>query len=292
MIDWATFLALLEMPAVQRAAAALVVGAIGLPVIGVAIVGLDIMPVRFAMMHVALLGIAVGLLVGLDPLLCALVACALAGVGISPLARDPGGLSGGMGLLMSLAMAAALLVLALSGVNGAGAFELLWGSVLSVRGVDIAILGVLAVVVPGLFWWRRRDLALLLHDRELALCSGVPVGALTTLLLVLIAVAVAGAIRLTGALLVDALTLLPALAARRLGHSLGAMVRWAIGIGVVVNLVGFAIALLFDLPPGPALVLTAGAVVLVVQFLPERTTSRWSTLAPPSPAPPSSAAGR
>ncbi|NJQ01180.1 metal ABC transporter permease [Streptomyces zingiberis] len=267
--------ALLELVPVQRAGLALLVAAVGLPVIGVVIVGLDIMPVRFAMMHVALLGIALGLLTGLDPMLCALVACALAGAGVAPLARTPSGLSGAMGLLMSLAIAAALLVLAVSGVNAAGAFALLWGSILSVGTADLWVLTALAVAVPGLFWWRRRDIALLLHDRELAQSSGVRVERLTLLLLVLVAVAVAGAIKLTGALLVDALTLLPALAARRLGRSLLSITAWAVGIGVVVNLTGFFVALRHDLPPGPVLVLIAGVVVLAVHLIPERRIRSW-----------------
>ncbi|MEV4127341.1 metal ABC transporter permease [Nocardia sp. NPDC049707] len=266
---------LLGLVPVRRAGVALVLGSIGLPVIGVVIVGLDIIPVRFAMMHVALLGAAVGMLAGLDPALCGLVACAVAGAGISPLARTPESLSGAMGLLMSLAIAAALLVLSVAGVNASAAFALLWGSILSVRTQDVVVLGVLAVLVPALLWWRRRDLALLLHDRELALVSGVAVGRLTLVLLVLVAVAVAGAIRLTGALLVDALTLLPALAARRLGHSLASIIFWAMGIGVTVNLVGFLLALTFDLPPGPVLVLTAGAVALAVHFIPERRRQSW-----------------
>jgi zinc transport system permease protein len=266
---------LLRLVPVQRAGIGLVLAALGLPVVGVVIVGLDIMPVRFAMMHVALLGIAVGQLLGLDPVLCALLACAAAGAGVAPLARTPDALSGAMGLLMSLAIAAALLVLALSGVNANGAFALLWGSILAVRPSDLAVLGALAVAVPALFVWRRRDLALLLHDRELAVCSGVPAQRLTVLLLVLVAVAVAGAIRLTGALLVDALTLLPALAARRFGRSLGAITLWAMGIGVLVNATGFLIALGWDLPPGPVLVLAAGAVALVAHLLPERGASPW-----------------
>lgn len=268
---------LLQLVPVQRAGIALLLAAIGLPVIGVVIVGLDIMPVRFAMMHVALLGIALGLLTGLDPMLCALVACALAGAGVAPLARTPDGLSGAMGLLMSLAIAAALLLLAVTGVNASGAFALLWGSILSVGTPDLIVLGVLALAVPGLFWWRRREIGLLLYDRELAQCSGVPVRALTAALLVLVAIAVAGAIKLTGALLVDALTLLPALAARRLGSSLKSITLWAIGIGVVVNLTGFVLALWLDWPPGPVLVLTAGAVVLAVHFIPERRISSWRT---------------
>ncbi|WP_405599646.1 metal ABC transporter permease [Streptomyces sp. NBC_01410] len=271
--------ALLQLVPVQRAGFALLLAAVGLPVVGVVIVGLDIMPVRFAMMHVALLGIAVGLLTGLDPMLCALLACALAGAGVAPLARTPDGLSGAMGLLMSLAIAAALLVLSVSGVNAAGAFALLWGSILSVGTADLWVLGALAVVVPGLFWWRRRDIALLLYDRELALCAGVRVERLTLVLLVLVAVAVAGAIKLTGALLVDALTLLPALAARRLGSSLRSITAWAVGIGVAVNATGFLIALRLDLPPGPVLVLTAGAVALGVHLVPERRIRPWRATA-------------
>ncbi|MFF2023078.1 metal ABC transporter permease [Streptomyces sp. NPDC058171] len=267
--------ALLQLVPVQRAGFALLLASVGLPVIGVVIVGLDIMPVRFAMMHVALLGIAVGLMTGLDPLVCALVACALSGAAVTPLARTPSGLSGAMGLLMSLAIAAALLLLSVSGVNASGAFSLLWGSILSVGTIDLVVLGSLAVVVPALFWWRRRDLALLLHDRELAQCSGVPVGSLTLVLLVLVAVSVAGAITLTGALLVDALTLLPALAAHRLGKSLKSIVLWAMAIGVTVNVTGFLVALWLDWPPGPVLVLTAGAVVLAVQLLPERSSRSW-----------------
>ncbi|MFI1653310.1 metal ABC transporter permease [Streptomyces sp. NPDC020472] len=277
--------AVLQLVPVRRAGAALLLAAVGLPVIGVIIVGLDIMPVRFAMMHVALLGIAVGLLTGLDPMLCALVACALSGAGVAPLARTPGGLSGAMGLLMSLAVAAALLVLAVSGVDASGAFALLWGSILSVGTADLVVLAALAVVVPVLFRWRRGDVALLLYDRELAECSGVPVRLLTTALLVLVAVAVAGAIRLTGALLVDALTLLPALAARRLGRSLWSITLWAVGIGLAVNLTGFLLALWLDWPPGPVLVLTAGAVVLAAHLVPERRNSSWRA---PASVPPTS----
>ena len=142
---------------------------------------------------------------------------------------------------------------------------------------DLWVLGSLAVAVPALFWWRRRDLGLLLYDRELAISSGVRVDRLTLLLLVLVAVAVAGAIKLTGALLVDALTLLPALAARRLGASLTSITVWAVGIGLVVNATGFLVALRLDLPPGPVLVLTAGALVLAVHLVPERRISSWRT---------------
>lgn len=259
---------LLALPAVQRSAVALLIAAFSLPVVGVFIVGLDILPVRFAMMHVALLGIAIGLITGLDPTLCGLVACALAGSGIAPLGNRPAGLSGAMGLLMTFAIASALLVLSISGVNANGAFELLWGSILATRTVDALILLVLAVVVQALFWRYRKPLGLLLYDRELALCSGVNTGLMLTVLLVVVAVSIGAGIRLTGALLVDALTILPALAARNLGRSLRSMVLWAVAVGLACNVVGFGVALAVNQPPGPVLVLVAGLVTLASYVVP------------------------
>lgn len=256
-------LSLLALPAVQRSALALLIGAIGLPVVGVFVVGLDILPVRFAVMHVALLGIAVGLVTGLDPTLCGLVACAVAAAAVAPLGARPSGLSGAMGLLMTFAIAAALLVLSVSGVNANGAFELLWGSILAVRPVDVVVLGVLVVTVQAFFWSRRRSLALLLHDRELAICSGVAAGPLLLAVLVLVSLSIGAGIRLTGALLVDALTILPALTARNLGTSLRSMVVVAVLAGLVGNIAGFTVALATNQPPGPVLVLAAGTLTLL-----------------------------
>ncbi len=261
---------LLSLEAVQRSALGLLIGAVSLPVVGVFIVGLDIIAVRFAVMHVALLGIAVGLLTGLDPVLCGLLACALAGAGVAPLARRPTGLTGAMGLMMTFAIAGALLVLSVSGVNATGAFALLWGSILATRPVDLVVLAVLAVVVHGLFWRKRRELGLVLFDRELALCSGVNADRIVLVLLVVTAVAIGSAIRLTGALLVDALTLLPALGARNLGRSLRSMVIWSIILGLLGNAAGFVVALALDQPLGPVLVLVAGTLTLLTYLIPGR----------------------
>ena len=253
---------LLSLPPIQRSLVALVLAATALPIIGIFIIGLDVIPIRFAMMHVALLGIAVGLWTGLDPLLCGLVLCGLVGAGLAPLAENGQSLSGASGFVMTVAIALALVVLSVAGVNANGAYALLWGSILATRTVDVVLIGVIALLTLAFYLRWRRPLALLLFDREIAACSGVRVGLLTLVVLVLIAVATASAVKLTGALLVDAVTLLPALAARNLATSLGSAVAWAVGLGLAGNLVGFFLALVLDQPPGPVMVLTAGAVTV------------------------------
>lgn len=259
----ATMGELLALPSIQRSLVAVVVAGLTLPVAGVFIVGLDVIPLRFAMMHVALLGIALGLWVGIDGVVAGLVLCAVVGAALAPLADRPAGLAGPTGFVMTVAIAAALLVLSVSGVNANGAFALLWGSILATRPVDLVLLVAVGALMVGVYLARRRQLALLLFDRDLATCSGVRVGALTMLLLVAVAVATASAVRLTGALLVDAVTLLPALAARNLALSLHAAVAWAMAAGVVGNLVGFLLALALDQPPGPVMVMSAGSLTLL-----------------------------
>lgn len=255
-------LELLSLPPIRNSLVALVLAATALPVVGIFIVGLDVIPMRFAMMHVALLGIALGLWTGLDPLLCGLVLCALVGGSLAPLADSPGGLSGPSGFVMTVAIALALVVLSVAGVNANGAFALLWGSILATRPVDVALMAAVAAGTLGFYALRRRQLAILLFDRDMAACSGIRVQRLTLVLLIILAVATASAVKLTGALLVDAVTLLPALAARNLATSLGSAVGWAIGFGLAGNLVGFFLALVLDQPPGPVMVLTAGALTL------------------------------
>lgn len=262
---------ILALPAIQRSGVALVIAGLFLPVIGVLIVGFDILTVRFAVMHVALLGLAVGLWVGVDPTMLAIVLCAAAGAGIAPLAGRPGGLSGPMGFLMTVTVAAALLVLSISGVNANSAFTLLWGSILATRPVDLVILVVLAVGVLGWFVRERRAIGLVLFDREVAACSGVRVGTVTTVALIAVALSIAASIRLTGALLVDSLTILPALAARNLAHSLSSMIRIALAVGLLGNVVGFLLALVLDQPPGPVLVLVAAAITTIT-YLRKGTT--------------------
>ncbi|MFM2308078.1 MAG: hypothetical protein RLY87_198 [Chloroflexota bacterium] len=257
---WYDYFALIP---VQRAFFALCVSSFVFPIVGVWILGLNIVPVRFAMMHVALLGIALGMVLGVDPALMGIISCGIVGVALAPLADKPTGLAGPMGLVMTFAIAAALLVLSIAGVNANGAFELLWGSILAMRSQDVWILCGIATTVVLVAIVHRRDLALLLYDREIARSSGVRVGFLTAIVMCVVALAIGAAVRQTGALLVDAITILPALAARNLAQSQRGMIMWAMGIGVIGNLGGFCITLAINQPPGPVLVVTVSIITLL-----------------------------
>ena len=155
------------------------------------------------------------------------------------------------------------LVLSIAGVHANGAFELLWGSILAMREQDVWMMAGIAAAVVGVAVVFRRDLTLLLYDREIARSSGVPIGMVTTIVMGVIALAIGAAVRQTGALLVDAITILPALAARNLAQSQRGMIAWAVGIGLVGNLGGFILTLVINQPPGPVLVVTVSIITLL-----------------------------
>jgi len=255
-------LAALSLPPVQRGLMAVVVCGALLPVVGVAIVALHIYPLRFTIMHAALLGLALGAWMGVDPLLAALILCAATGAGLGAASPHPRKASSAMGFLMPVAIALAFLVLSASGTHATDAFALLWGSILLSSWTDVALLAALGGVVLGITWRLRKPLALYLLDPELAWTSGMEIRWMSIMLFTILAVTMAAAVRLTGALLVDAVTILPALTAKALARSLPGMVLLAMAAGVVGNVVGLTLCLILDAPPGPILVLTAGSLTL------------------------------
>jgi zinc transport system permease protein len=260
-------LELFSLPVFQRALAALLLSGIAYPSMGTIILALELVPARFAVMHASLLGAALGLLVGFDPTLCALIAALATGLGVARIGdtRPRGGgadsASGGLGLVMSLSLALAFIIFHKGRIHAIEAFNLFWGNILALRPGDLAItalsaLGILAFIV--LFFKETRAV---LFDRELALSSGMPARALYSALIVLVCLGLGMAMRLTGALLADALTILPALAARKLRLGFRATLLWGGLFGLIANLGGFGMALAFDLPTGPAVILAASALV-------------------------------
>jgi zinc transport system permease protein len=67
--------------------------------------------------------------------------------------------------------------------------------------------------------------------------------------------------RVTGALMVDAVTILPALVARRLGKTFSGMLLWGAAAGLSMNLIGFASSVAFDLPVSPAIIVLGAGLV-------------------------------
>lgn len=253
---------ILAVPAFARALAALTASGLAFPAIGTAILCLELVPARFAVMHVALLGAALGLVFGVDPTASALAAAVLSGLLVARMG-EAGGKSagGGLGLVMILSLALAFILFYKTDVHAIEAFNLFWGNVLALNAAELyLILAVSAVLPLGIAAFYRPIMAVL-YDREYAAAAGYRARGTYYAVVVVVCLGVGLSMRLTGALMADAATILPALAARNMRKNFRGTLFWGAVFGTAGNLGGFFLALAADLPTGPAIIVAGAALV-------------------------------
>lgn len=212
--------------------------------------------------HAALLGVALSLAMSL-PLAPAVIAVALA------MAAAVGALSGRqsvdtlLGVLAHTALAAGLV--AVSFVQGVRSDLSAWlfGDILSVTRGDLVTIWLGAAAVAALIFWRWSRLILATLSPEMAVADRISPRVEQWVLNIALAVVVAVGIRIVGALLISAMLIIPAAAARPLSRSPEAMVLAAGLIGSVATLAGLGAAWRLDTPTGPTIV-CAAAVLFVV----------------------------
>jgi len=255
---------LLRIPAFGRAFVALFACGIAFPILGIYILSLDLIPVRFGVMHLSLLGATIGLIVGMDPIFLAVLFSIGAGFAVSALSsRKTGGNPGGaMALLMTASLGIVFILFYKANVHAIEAFNLFWGNVLALERTEVRLVIIVSALILAGTVRYLRPISAVLFDRETAFAFGIPSGIIHTAILVMVCVGIGLGIRITGALMVDAVTLLPALAAQSLKKNFRPTVLLASIFGVSTNLLGFALAILLDLPTSPAIIVVGTVVVL------------------------------
>jgi zinc transport system permease protein len=215
--------------------------------------------------HVALAGVAVGLLTGSAPVLTALVAAVGAAIAIEVI-RARGRTSGDVALAVMFygGIAAGVVIIAKSPSGSpANLTAYLFGAITTASSADLWVFAALAVVVLGGTWLLRPWLFAVANDEEYARASGLPVTGLNVALAVLTAVTVVVSMRVVGLLLISALMIIPNATAQLLGRSFRASVRWAVLIGVLSSVGGVIASYYAETPSGGTIVLLAiGAFVL------------------------------
>ena len=213
--------------------------------------------------HAAILGVALALGASLPLYLgILLVALAMALV-VSVLAERGHAMDTTLGVLAHTALALGLV--AVSFVNGVrvdlSAF--LFGDILAVSRVDLLVIwGGGLLVLAGLVW-RWSPLLTATLNEDLATASGLNPKREQLLLTMALAVVVAMSIKVVGALLIGAMLIIPAAAARGLTKTPEAMACMAVLIGVAASIGGLFVSLQWDTPAGPSIVMAASTVFMI-----------------------------
>jgi zinc transport system permease protein len=213
--------------------------------------------------HIGLLGVAAGLLLGVNPLLGTAVLAVAAAL---LMARSEGQAIPAdthVGIIGHIGLALGFVVLAGMETVRADLLGYLFGDVLALGPRDIyavAAVSISILAATALLW---RPLLRLAVGGDIAGAEGHGGRWYQTALLVLVALLVAFGLKVVGALLIVALLIIPPAAARPFATSPEAMAILAALCGAVSAPLGLAGAYVFDAPAGPAIVLAAGAIYLI-----------------------------
>lgn len=208
--------------------------------------------------HSALLGTALGLLLAVNPWLTVLAGSVLIGLLLTGLQRLPQLNSDSLlGIISHASLALGLIALSLTDAIRIDLASYLFGDLLAVGPVDLALIAGVAVAVLALLIRRWDDLLAITVHAELAAVEGLPITRLRLQQMLMMALLVAAAMKVVGVLLVTALLIIPANIARPWSNTPEQMAAIAAASGALAVLAGVGLAFWMDTPPGASIVACA-----------------------------------
>lgn len=227
------------------------------PLLGIFLVLRRLSMIGDSLAHVAIAGVALGLLVGVYPLAVGLGFSVLAAFAIEKLRKAYKSYAElSIAIIMSGGVALATFLFTLGRGFNMNVQSYFFGSIYTLNWTDLAVILAVTVGVAGLAVLFYKELFLMTLDEDAAHVSGLPVRALNTALTVLTALVIGAAIKIVGALLVSALLIIPVAASLALGKSFRHSLLLAVVFSEIAVIVGLIAAGLWNFAPGATVVLT------------------------------------
>ncbi|WP_026381242.1 metal ABC transporter permease [Afifella pfennigii] len=204
--------------------------------------------------HAAILGVAISLGLSISIFAGVLVASVAMALTVSTLSGRGYAMDTLLGVLAHSALAFGLVgVSFLSGIR-IDLMAYLFGDILAVRPFDLAVIWAGAALVLGLIGWRWSALLTATLNPDLAYSAGLDPKREEMVLVLSLALVIAVAIKVVGVLLIAAMLIIPAAAARPFSRTPEAMTFIAAAIGSISALGGLQAAYSFNTPTGPTIV--------------------------------------
>ena len=213
--------------------------------------------------HAAILGVAMALAFNLSIMLGTLVMALAMALAVTSLSGRGRAMDTMLGVLSHSALALGLVAVSLLQDVRLDLSAYLFGDILAVGRVDLAVIWGGAALVMGLMWVRWSALLTATLSGDLATAAGIDPRREELILTLALAVVVAVAIKVVGVLLIAALLIIPAAAARGFARTPEAMALIAASFGAVSAVAGMAVAWHFDTPAGPSIVCVAAGIFAV-----------------------------
>lgn len=214
--------------------------------------------------HSALVGVAVGLVAGFNPLWIAVLVAILSAWLIEYLRSSFSLYSDAiLAILLSGSLAIAVIIVSLGGAFNNSLFSYLFGSILSVSNEDVLTILIFGTLSLGLLLAFAKELYFIAYDEEVAKTNGIKVKMLNFLLVTVVAIIIALSIRVVGSLLIGALMVIPTVSALqyRVGFLNTMLLSVVFALFSVVS--GMTLSFYFSLPSGATIVICVLVVFII-----------------------------
>ena len=221
--------------------------------------------------HAAMTGIAIGVLLGEPfsaPYISLFTYCILFGLVIN-YTKNRTKMSSdtliGVFLSMSIALGGSLLIYVSAKVNSHALESILFGSILTVNDTDIYILVISAIIIGFVLIPYLNRMLLASFNPNLAIVRGVNVKLIEYIFIIIVTIITIASVKIIGSILVEALLLIPAAAAKNLSKSIKGFVVYSVIFALVSCLLGVYLPIHFDIsiPSGGAIILISSVIFII-----------------------------
>jgi zinc transport system permease protein len=214
--------------------------------------------------HSALLGVGLGFWLSINPILTVMMVCALLAIALVILQSNQKLASDTLlGILAHSTLSLGIIVVAFLQGLRVDLFGYLFGDILAISWQEVLYIYLIAGLVLIIIIKLWRALLLCTLNTDLAIVAGLAPQKLQFILMLLLAMVIAVAMKIIGVLLITSLLIIPAACARSFAKSPEQMAILASLIGMCAVSLGLASSFYFDLPTGPAIVVSAAFLFLL-----------------------------
>lgn len=225
--------------------------------------------------HASLLGVALALLLDVNVTLAVFVMALVVAFSLLALQKRTALASDALlGLLSHGSLAVGLITLSAMTWLRMDLMGLLFGDLLAVSKTDIAVIFIGGAGVLTLLAWAWKPLFAVTVNSEMAAAEGIDFARYDVLFMLLLAAVVAVSIKIIGVLLITAMLIIPAGAARRFANGPTVMAFAAAGLGVVAVVMGLLASRTWDTPSGPSIIVAAVLLFVAGLAIPVRQEAR------------------
>ncbi|MEW9123997.1 MAG: metal ABC transporter permease [Thermotaleaceae bacterium] len=261
-------LEILQYGFMQRALLAGSIVGILCPLIGIFIVLRRMSLIGDSLSHVALAGIAAGILTGIYPLGMALATSVVAALAIEKLRKAYEQYAElAIAIILSAGIGIAVVLISLAKSINVDLFGYLFGSITTVLPEDIKIIAVLGIVIILSVKLLYKELFFIAFDEEAANLAGIPVQKINVFFIVMIATTITLAMRIVGILLVSSLMVIPVAASLQIARSFREATFLSLIFAEIAVISGILLSYHFELASGGTIVLISVLILMVVLVL-------------------------